>query len=69
MDHDYAFEMSTSSIRFGVGVTREVGMDLADLGARRVLVVADPKLARLAPVEGKAREHDAHPAVRRRHLG
>jgi hydroxyacid-oxoacid transhydrogenase len=50
MEHDYAFEMATSSIRFGVGITREVGMDLADLGARRVLVVADPKLARLTPV-------------------
>jgi hydroxyacid-oxoacid transhydrogenase len=51
MEHEYAFEMSASNIRFGPGVTREVGMDLADLKARRVLVVTDPCLARLPPVE------------------
>ena len=41
--------MAVSSVRFGVGVTREVGMDLADLGARRVLVITDPVVGRLAP--------------------
>jgi hydroxyacid-oxoacid transhydrogenase len=50
MPHETAFEMAVSSIRFGNGVTREVGMDLAELGARRVLVVTDPKLAHLPPV-------------------
>ncbi|KAI9827872.1 MAG: hypothetical protein M1826_006178 [Phylliscum demangeonii] len=44
---EYAFEMATSSIRFGAGCTREVGMDLKNLGARRVLVVTDPNVARL----------------------
>ena len=39
MIHETAFELAASSIRFGAGVTREVGMDLADLGARRVLLV------------------------------
>jgi hydroxyacid-oxoacid transhydrogenase len=48
---DAAFEMAASSIRFGVGVTREVGMDLADLGARLVLVLTDPVLAGLPPVQ------------------
>ena len=48
---DAAFEMAASGIRFGVGVTREVGMDLADLGARLVLVLTDPVLAGLPPVQ------------------
>lgn len=50
MQHEIAFEMAVSSIRFGNGVTREVGLDLADMRAQRVLVVTDPVLARLAPV-------------------
>jgi hydroxyacid-oxoacid transhydrogenase len=50
MANDYAFEMAVSSVRFGVGVTREVGMDLADMGAKLVLVVTDPVVAKLAPV-------------------
>jgi hydroxyacid-oxoacid transhydrogenase len=48
--NDTAFEMATSNIRFGRGVTREVGMDLAELGARRAMVVTDPRMAALAPV-------------------
>jgi hydroxyacid-oxoacid transhydrogenase len=47
---DTAFEMATSRIRFGPGVTREVGMDLADLGVRRALVVADRRLVGRPPV-------------------
>lgn len=50
MQHDHAFEMATSNIRFGPGVTREVGMDLADLGVKRALVLTDPNLANSAPV-------------------
>lgn len=51
MSFDSAFEMAVSSIRFGKGVTREVGMDLAEMGATRVLVVTDPVLRRLPPVQ------------------
>ena len=50
MKQDIAFEVAASSIRFGWGVTREVGMDLADLGAKRVMVVTDPMLRELPPV-------------------
>src|SRR6266576_1671069 len=42
--NDTAFQMSASNIRFGTGITREVGMDLVDLGARRVMLVIDPCL-------------------------
>jgi len=47
---EFAFEMAVSNIRFGAGVTRECGMDLADLGVRRALVLTDPGLAALPPV-------------------
>ena len=47
---DSAFEMASSSVRFGPGVTREVGMDLVDLGVRRVLVLTDRQVAELPPV-------------------
>lgn len=50
MQYEYAFEMATSSIRYGVGVTREIGMDLDQLKVRRAMVVTDPNLAKLAPV-------------------
>jgi hydroxyacid-oxoacid transhydrogenase len=49
--NDNAFEMAAAAIRFGVGVTREVGCDLADLGVRNALVVTDPIMARLPPVQ------------------
>ena len=50
MQTDYAFEMGTSNLRFGPGATREVGMDLSELGARRVMLVTDPNLVDLPPV-------------------
>ena len=47
---EYAFELASSSIRFGAGVTREVGMALAEMKAQRVMVLTDANLARLPPV-------------------
>jgi hydroxyacid-oxoacid transhydrogenase len=44
---EYAFEMAASSIRFGPGVTREVGMDLKNMGAKRVAVVTDATVDKL----------------------
>ncbi len=49
--NEIAFEMAVSSIRFGAGVTREVGQDLADLGVHRVLLFTDPVVRTLRPVE------------------
>jgi hydroxyacid-oxoacid transhydrogenase len=47
MPNDTAFQLSASNLRFGTGITREVGMDLRDLQARRVLLVIDPALVDL----------------------
>ena len=47
---EYAFELAASSIRFGRGVTREIGMDLAEMKAQRVMVLTDANLTKLAPV-------------------
>ncbi len=45
-----AFTLDTSSIKYGPGVTREVGFDMKKLGAARVMVVTDPRLADGEPV-------------------
>ncbi|QDT48421.1 NAD-dependent methanol dehydrogenase [Symmachiella dynata] len=47
MQHDTAFQMAASNIRFGAGITGEVGMDLVDMGLRRVMLVIDPALIAL----------------------
>jgi hydroxyacid-oxoacid transhydrogenase len=51
MLNDYAFEMATSGVRFGWGATREIGMDLAELKVRRVMVLTDAVLSKLPPVQ------------------
>ena len=40
-----AYTIDTSAIKFGPGVTREVGYEMNRLGARRVMVVTDPRMA------------------------
>jgi len=50
MPLEYAFEIATAAIRYGFGVTREVGPELADLGKSHVLVFADPNLRNLPPL-------------------
>lgn len=50
MQHEYAFEMAASAIRFGFGATREIGADLSELGFRNVAVFIDPGLRNLYPV-------------------
>jgi hydroxyacid-oxoacid transhydrogenase len=51
MGTDTAFEMAASAVRFGPGVTREVGDDLADLRVNHVLVITDPIVRSLSPVQ------------------
>ena len=47
---EYAFEMAASSIRFGPGCTQEVGMDMKNMGAKKVCVVTDPTVRKLTAV-------------------
>ncbi len=72
MDTETAFEMATASIRFGPGVTREVGMDLADMGVGRAMVVTDQTLSTLPPVatvlESLTRENLAFSVFDRVHI-
>lgn len=58
--NEYAFEMSTSAIRFGFGVTREVGAELADLGKECVLVFTDSNLRALPPVSTALESLEKH---------
>jgi hydroxyacid-oxoacid transhydrogenase len=57
---EYAFEMAASSIRFGPGVTKEVGMDFKNMGAKKVCVVTDGVVKNLDAmrqvIEGLTRE-------------
>lgn len=44
------FTMDASSIKFGPGMTRETGFEAAHFGCKRVMVVTDPRVAKLASV-------------------
>ncbi len=58
MKNEYGFQMITSNLRFGPGTTGEIGMDLADLGLGKVMVLTDPGLAGSAPVKTVLRSLD-----------
>ncbi|GAA5842612.1 hypothetical protein JCM3766R1_004876 [Sporobolomyces carnicolor] len=47
---DYAFEVAASNLRYGEGVTREVGMDFANQKARKVGVFTDKTISKLLPM-------------------
>ena len=50
MTKETAFNMASSNIRYGPGATSEIGMDLADIGAKHVMVVTDSNLVKLHAV-------------------
>ena len=50
MKLETAFSIDTSSIKYGDGVTREVGYEMRRMGARRVMVLTDPRLSGSDPV-------------------
>jgi hydroxyacid-oxoacid transhydrogenase len=57
---DTAFEMAASAVRYGAGVTREVGADASDRGLRRVMVVTDRVVGALAPALAVIESLDAN---------
>ena len=65
MTFETAFTMDTSSIKFGSGVTKEVGYDMKNLGSKKVMVVTDPNLTDSEPVSVtlKALEEEGIKAV------
>lgn len=46
---EYAFEMAASAIRYGEGVTKEVGMDFVNFGSKNVAVFTDSNVKSLLP--------------------
>src|SRR5262245_26677828 len=60
MPNEIAFEMASSSIRFGHGVTAEIGMDLAELKLQNAMVVADPHICALPPVTRVLESLESH---------
>ncbi|KAK9244813.1 alcohol dehydrogenase [Lipomyces tetrasporus] len=51
IEKEYAFEMAASNIRYGNGVTREVGMDFKNLGVNKIAVFTDQNVLNLAPMK------------------
>eukprot|EP00058_Branchiostoma_floridae_P017624 XP_002603113.1 hypothetical protein BRAFLDRAFT_274863 [Branchiostoma floridae] len=43
--------MATSTIRYGMGVTQEVGMDFQNMGAKKVCLMTDKTVGKLPPMQ------------------
>ncbi|RJR32351.1 MAG: iron-containing alcohol dehydrogenase [Desulfobacteraceae bacterium] len=50
MKKETVLTMSSANIKYGFGATRELGHDMKELGAKRVMVVTDEKVAGEEPV-------------------
>ncbi len=50
MPFESVINISSANIKFGFGAAREIGFDMKELGARRVMVVTDSNLAAMPPV-------------------
>ena len=51
MGLESVINVSSANIKFGAGATREVGFDMKELGAMRVMVVTDNNVAKMEPVK------------------
>lgn len=51
MAFESVINVGSSNLKYGFGATREVGFDMKELGAKKVLVVTDPNLADKEPVK------------------
>jgi len=65
MTFESVITMSSASIKYGFGATREVGFDMRELGVKRVMVVTDQNLVEKEPVKitMKALEEEGLEAV------
>ena len=43
--------MACSTIRYGLGVTKEIGMDMMNMKIKKACVMTDPDLSKLPPVK------------------
>ena len=51
MKLETAFTMDTSSIKFGQGVTKEIGYDMKNFGCKRIMICTDIRLVDLEAVQ------------------
>ncbi|XP_018326978.1 probable hydroxyacid-oxoacid transhydrogenase, mitochondrial isoform X2 [Agrilus planipennis] len=50
-EKEYAFEIISPTVRFGPGVTKEVGLDVLNLNLKNVCVITDSNISKLAPLK------------------
>lgn len=48
---DNVFEVKSTTLRYGLGVTREVGQDMVNMNAKNVCLVTDPNIVNLPPMK------------------